>query len=392
MKKLIAILSTLMITFGTSALAVSCSTTSSSHSSLPTPQPKPNPDPVENEKEYDSVINALDHHQFGSVYTGPLGGFYVGESLTNIINTILNAVGDELDKLIYRNGEEFDYMSLKLTQANLKYNNQIATEFIFLTAGVYSLFASFQYHDKFSNPIKFNIPIIDPMDAAIYRGLQPFARNAKLVVEQNNFNVQELEEVFLKTNYVKYNLSNESVFPAFIYNNSKFSLIRMQINGQNITNELFKTPGLYKITISFRYGNYTTDGPSPLYWYLDLTVVPANTSYFTNFLYNPNDLENKIKIADYREINNLTRVNYQDLKKILSRVMGKLAVQQWGFPTQYDYEIYNDKKGTSFGSETFDLTLPVQRDFYFKIYGTSKLNDQCQSSIFKITLPLVYQE
>ncbi|AHF61192.1 hypothetical protein P344_04740 [Spiroplasma mirum ATCC 29335] len=98
------------------------------------------------------------------------------------------------------------------------------------------------------------------MDAAIYRGLQPFSRNAKLVVEQNNFSVQQLEEVFLKTNYVKYNLSNESVFPVFTYNSSKFSLIRIQINDQNITNELFKTPGLYKITISFRYGSYTTDG------------------------------------------------------------------------------------------------------------------------------------
>ncbi|AHI58269.1 hypothetical protein P344_04735 [Spiroplasma mirum ATCC 29335] len=54
----------------------------------------------------------------------------------------------------------------------------------------------------------------------------------------------------------------------------------------------------------------------------------------------------------------MTKVNYQDLKKILFRVMGKLAVQQWGFPTQYDYEIYNDEKGTNFGSETFDLALP----------------------------------
>ncbi|AHI58271.1 hypothetical protein P344_04745 [Spiroplasma mirum ATCC 29335] len=45
-----------------------------------------------------------------------MGGFYVGESLTNIIYTILNVFGDKLDKLIYRNGEEFDYMNLKLTQ------------------------------------------------------------------------------------------------------------------------------------------------------------------------------------------------------------------------------------------------------------------------------------
>ncbi|AHF61193.1 hypothetical protein P344_04750 [Spiroplasma mirum ATCC 29335] len=62
MKKIISILSTLVMIFGAAGLAVSCSTTSSPNSSWPTPKPKPNPDPVENEKEYDFVINVLNHH------------------------------------------------------------------------------------------------------------------------------------------------------------------------------------------------------------------------------------------------------------------------------------------------------------------------------------------